>query len=140
MIHAHGSSSSTGGSTGGSSSSSSSSSSGGVSSSKLGSGSSSSNSSSRSHSSTVLPPLSPTQWLTALLQAAKGLEYCHSLSIAHRDVKLANLLLDKEGTAKLCDFGIARTVSGRSPGGSGGGGGGMGSGASGMGDGPGAVA
>jgi len=58
-----------------------------------------------------ITPLTSSQWLTAALQIAKGVEYCHSQSIAHRDLKPQNLLLDKNGVAKLCDFGIARTVS-----------------------------
>ena len=39
------------------------------------------------------------------------MEYCHSLRIAHRDLKPANVLLDKCGVAKLCDFGISRSIN-----------------------------
>merc|ERR1712110_1281935 len=38
----------------------------------------------------------------------RALHYIHSSSIMHRDVKPANILLSKNGEAKLCDFGWAR--------------------------------
>ena len=42
------------------------------------------------------------------LQAARGLEYAHSNGVIHRDIKPSNLLLDKQGTVKILDMGIAR--------------------------------
>ncbi len=41
-------------------------------------------------------------------QAAKGLAYAHEVGLIHRDVKPANLLVDKEGTVKILDMGLAR--------------------------------
>ena len=45
-----------------------------------------------------------------ILQAARGLEYAHRQGIIHRDVKLANLLLDRDGTVKILDMGLARMI------------------------------
>lgn len=42
---------------------------------------------------------------------AKALDYAHSQGMLHRDVKPANILIDKEGKAFLTDFGIAKIVT-----------------------------
>ncbi|PSS26861.1 Serine/threonine-protein kinase [Actinidia chinensis var. chinensis] len=42
------------------------------------------------------------------LDIARGLSYLHSKKIVHMDVKTENMLLDKDRTVKLTDFGVAR--------------------------------
>jgi serine/threonine-protein kinase len=43
-------------------------------------------------------------------QAAAALGHAHPRGLIHRDVSPQNLLIDGEGTVKLADFGIARTL------------------------------
>lgn len=50
------------------------------------------------------------EFLPILKQVAAGLSYAHSLNVVHRDVKPDNIFLLKDGTVKITDFGIARTV------------------------------
>ncbi|XP_073505171.1 serine/threonine-protein kinase 36 [Phyllobates terribilis] len=44
-------------------------------------------------------------------QLVSALYYLHSHRILHRDMKPQNILLGKDGTVKLCDFGFARELS-----------------------------
>ena len=47
-----------------------------------------------------------------LAQVTAGLQHAHERGIVHRDVKPANVLLDKAGWAVVSDFGIARREGG----------------------------
>jgi serine/threonine protein kinase/Flp pilus assembly protein TadD len=43
-------------------------------------------------------------------QIAEGLAEAHDLGVIHRDLKPQNIMVDKEGLAKIMDFGIARSL------------------------------
>jgi serine/threonine protein kinase/Flp pilus assembly protein TadD len=43
-------------------------------------------------------------------QVCNGLAEAHSLGVVHRDIKPQNIMIDKNGNAKIMDFGIARSV------------------------------
>ncbi|CAI7791864.1 unnamed protein product [Closterium sp. NIES-53] len=60
--------------------------------------------------------LTLSQRFNILIGAAHGLEYLHSFGIVHRDIKLANILLDRHMHAKVADFGLVRMGEGTSVG------------------------
>ena len=51
------------------------------------------------------------QVLNIVAQVAQGLAYAHEHDIVHRDVKPSNIMVIRDGHAKITDFGIARMAS-----------------------------
>ena len=54
-----------------------------------------------------VPPGQALEWLA---QAGTALDRAHAEGVVHRDVKPANLLLDRDGKVVVTDFGIASTT------------------------------
>lgn len=44
-------------------------------------------------------------------QVTSAIGYMHKMDIAHRDLKLENLLIDASKNVKICDFGFVREAS-----------------------------
>jgi predicted ATPase len=59
------------------------------------------------------PPAELEQILTITRQICAALEHAHSNGIIHRDLKPENVLISATGSAKLVDFGLARSVASR---------------------------
>jgi serine/threonine protein kinase len=53
-------------------------------------------------------PLDPLRAAHYIRQAALGLQHAHQAGLVHRDIKPSNLLLDRSGTVKILDLGLAR--------------------------------
>ena len=49
-------------------------------------------------------------------QLIRGVSYLHAHGIAHRDIKLENLLMTDEGHLKITDFGVSEVFCGEHPG------------------------
>ncbi|MFT3881003.1 MAG: serine/threonine-protein kinase [Gemmatales bacterium] len=58
-------------------------------------------------------PLPVSRAVNYLGQAAEGLQHGHEMGLVHRDIKPANLLLGRDGTIKVLDYGLARFFDNR---------------------------
>ena len=54
--------------------------------------------------------LQPEEAVAVLRQVASALDYAHGQKVIHRDVKPGNVMIDREGHAKVLDFGLAAQI------------------------------
>lgn len=57
-------------------------------------------------------PLSLLEKLDVLIGVASGLQYAHASGVIHRDIKPSNVRVLEDGSVKIMDFGIARSLHG----------------------------
>jgi len=55
--------------------------------------------------------IAPSQAVAYIAQAAAGLQHAHEKGFVHRDIKPANLILSNDGTIKILDMGLARSLT-----------------------------
>ena len=59
-------------------------------------------------------PLAPEQALAITAHVCDALEYAHGLGVIHRDIKPANVLISRDGSVKIADFGLAKALGDQS--------------------------
>jgi len=58
-------------------------------------------------------PLGVGKTIFIAKQICEGMTEAHRLGVVHRDLKPQNIMIDKEGNARIMDFGIARSIIGK---------------------------
>jgi len=58
----------------------------------------------------MMGPLAAVRALAIAGQVCDGLAEAHRLGVIHRDLKSSNIMVDREGSARIMDFGIARAA------------------------------
>ncbi|HEY1110038.1 MAG TPA: protein kinase, partial [Opitutaceae bacterium] len=54
----------------------------------------------------------PREALAIVPQICDALQFAHDRGVVHRDIKPENILIDRHGTVKIADFGLAKLIGG----------------------------
>jgi serine/threonine protein kinase/tetratricopeptide (TPR) repeat protein len=58
----------------------------------------------------MMGAMSATKTVGVVRQVCEGLAEAHRMGVVHRDLKPQNIMIDREGNARIMDFGIARSL------------------------------
>ncbi|WP_216892052.1 Stk1 family PASTA domain-containing Ser/Thr kinase [Nocardia alni] len=56
-------------------------------------------------------PLAPRRAMEVIADVCAALDFSHKNGIVHRDMKPANIMINRQGAVKVMDFGIARAIA-----------------------------
>jgi NIMA (never in mitosis gene a)-related kinase 1/4/5 len=59
----------------------------------------------------MVTPVNENEVWRIFIQIVKGLRAIHEMNIMHRDLKCANVFLNKDGTVKLGDMNVSKVAN-----------------------------
>ncbi|MEM9369190.1 MAG: serine/threonine-protein kinase [Planctomycetota bacterium] len=63
----------------------------------------------------AISPLAPREAARLAAQLARAVSVAHDVDLLHRDIKPSNVLISRDGTPMITDFGLAKQTTGKAP-------------------------